>query len=229
VIRLRAVRAVVTDIEGTTTKLEFVHQQLFPYARRKLADYVRAHEHELGDILDATRAAAGEAALSTDELIALLLRWIDEDRKATPLKSLQGRIWRSGYESGQLRGHVYEDAVRMLRSWHAAGIRIYIYSSGSVQAQQLLFSHSTAGDLTPLISGYFDTTTGPKLEPDSYRSIASSLDLPVSAIAFLSDHAGETAAAAQAGMQTVLLTRADHFAPVDEASARSFDEIELIT
>jgi enolase-phosphatase E1 len=227
VIRLRAVRAVLTDIEGTTTELEFVQQQLFPYARRELAAYVRAHESELGDILAATRSLAGPAALSTEQLIELLLRWIDEDRKVTPLKSLQGRIWRSGYESGQLRGHVYEDAVRKLRSWHAAGIRIYIYSSGSVEAQQLLFSHSTAGDLTPLISGYFDTTTGPKLESRSYQSIADSVALPSGAIVFLSDHPGETAAAAQAGMPTVLLVRGQPPAATTESSARRFDEIEF--
>jgi enolase-phosphatase E1 len=227
VIRLRGVRALLTDIEGTTTALEFVQQQLFPYARRELAAYVRTHEPELGDILTATRAAAGVATLSTDALIAQLLRWIDEDRKVTPLKQLQGRIWRSGYESGELRGHVYEDAVQRLRAWHAAGIRIYIYSSGSIEAQQLLFSHTTAGDLTPLISGYFDTTTGPKLEPQSYRSIAGSLALPASAFVFLSDHPGETAAAAQAGMQSVLLVRGAPSAAVTQPSARSFDEIEL--
>jgi len=227
VIRLRGVRALLTDIEGTTTALEFVHQQLFPYARRELAAYVRTHEPELGDLLAATRAAANAATLSTEALIAQLLRWIDEDRKVTPLKQLQGRIWRSGYESGELRGHVYEDAVRGLRAWHAAGIRIYIYSSGSIEAQRLLFSHTTAGDLTPLISGYFDTTTGPKLEPQSYRSIAGSLALPAGAIVFLSDHPGETAAAAQTGMQSVLLVRGDSAAAVTQPSARSFDEIEL--
>ncbi len=115
----------------------------------------------------------------------------------------------------------------MLRSWQAAGLRIYIYSSGSVEAQQLLFSHTTAGDLTSLISGYFDTTTGPKLEPHSYRSIAASVGLPASAILFLSDNLGETAAAVQAGMQSVPIVRGDHSPPVSEASARSFDEIEL--
>jgi enolase-phosphatase E1 len=227
VIRLRGVRALLTDIEGTTTALEFVHQQLFPYARRELAAYVRTHEPELGDIFAATQAAANAATLSTDALIAQLLRWIDEDRKVTPLKQLQGRIWRSGYESGELRGHVYEDAVQRLRTWHAAGIRIYIYSSGSIEAQRLLFSHTTVGDLTPLISGYFDTTTGPKLEPQSYHSIAGSLALPGSGIVFLSDHPGETAAAAQTGMQSVLLVRGDSPVAVTQPSARSFDEIEL--
>ncbi len=227
-IRLQGARALLTDIEGTTTALAFVQQQLFPYARRELAGYVRTHEKELGDILRATRAAAGTATLSTDELIAQLLRWIDEDRKVTPLKELQGRIWRSGYERGELRGHIYEDALERLRVWHAAGIRIYIYSSGSIEAQQLLFSHTTAGDLTPLISGYFDTTTGPKLEPRSYRSIAESLALPASAIVFLSDNPSETAAAAQSGMQTVLLVRDGAAAAVEQPSARSFDEIALI-
>lgn len=226
-IELRGVRAVLTDIEGTTTPLEFVQQQLFPYARRHLAAYVRAHEDELGEILVAARAAAGGAALSTEELIAQFLRWIDEDRKVTPLKSLQGRIWRAGYASGELRGPVYEDAVRALRAWHSQGTGIYIYSSGSVEAQRLLFSHSTAGDLTPLIGGYFDTTTGGKLEPRSYQSILATIGCPARAAAFLSDHPGETAAAQQAGMQTVLLRRGQP-AACAQASAASFDEIELM-
>ncbi len=226
-IRLRAVRAVLTDIEGTTTRLEFVQQELFPYARRELPAYVRAHESSLGDILPAARAAAGDATLPTEQLIEQLLRWIDEDRKLTALKELQGRIWRAGYESGELRGHVYEDALRALRSWHSRGIGLYIYSSGSVQAQRLLFSHSTAGDLTALISGYFDTTSGAKLEPESYRRIADAIGLPASAIAFLSDSGGETAAGAQAGMQTVRLVRAGPLPLAGEPSARCFDEIEL--
>lgn len=225
-IRLQAVRAVLTDIEGTTTELEFVRQQLFPYARRALPAYVRAHESELADILTAARAAAHDESLATEALIEQLLRWSDEDRKLTALKSLQGRIWRAGYESGALRGHVYEDAVRQLRGWHQAGIRLYIYSSGSIEAQQLLFSHTRVGDLTPLLSGYFDTTSGPKLEPDSYRRIAAAIGLPTSAIAFLSDHAGETAAAAQSGMPAVRLVREGALDPA-QPCVRSFDEIEL--
>jgi enolase-phosphatase E1 len=150
---------------------------------------------------------------------------MDEDRKVTPLKTLQGIVWKSGYESGALQSHVYEDAVRALRQWHADGLPICVYSSGSIAAQKLLFSHTPYGDLSPLFTGYFDTTTGPKLESRSYQKIAESLRLPASSVVFLSDHAGETQAAAAVGMQTVLLAREPTAAGTD--FARSFDEIAL--
>lgn len=249
-IELGDVAAVVTDIEGTTSSLAFVKEQLFPYARRELAAYVRAHASSLTEIAIQVRAAAdavagaaagaatgaatgaaagaaaGTASLSTQAMIDTLMQWMDEDRKITPLKTLQGMIWRHGYESGQLRGHVYEDAARALRAWHAAGIRLYVYSSGSVEAQRLLFAHSSQGDLTPLLSGYFDTLIGPKLEPQSYQSIARALRLAPGAIGFLSDHAGEIQAATAAGMQTVLFAREAHPSAVEPA-ARSFDDIAL--
>jgi enolase-phosphatase E1 len=228
VIELGDVAAVVTDIEGTTSSLAFVKEQLFPYARRELSAYVRAHASSLGEIATQIRAAAGASSLSTQAMIDTLMQWMDEDRKITPLKTLQGMIWKEGYEHGQLRGHVYEDAARALRAWHAAGIRLYVYSSGSVEAQKLLFGHSSQGDLTPLLSGYFDTVTGPKLEPRSYQSIAAALGLPPSALVFLSDHPGETHAAAAAGMQTILLAREQHPSALEPA-ARSFDDIALST
>jgi enolase-phosphatase E1 len=151
---------------------------------------------------------------------------MDEDRKVTPLKRLQGMIWRSGYECGRLRAHVYEDAVQALRKWEAAGMKLYVYSSGSVAAQQLLFSHTAHGDLTRLFSGYFDTTTGPKLDTRSYREIAHSVSLAPREVVFISDHPGETQAGAAAGMHTVLMAREQG----DSATgpmARSFDEIHL--
>lgn len=225
-IETRDVRAVVTDIEGTTTSLAFVKDVLFPYARRCLPSFVREHESELADIFKEIGTMAGTSTLNANEISALLLRWMDEDRKITPLKTLQGLIWRMGYETGELEGHVYEDAVRGLRKWHASGLRLYVYSSGSVAAQKLLFSHTPYGDLLPLFSGYFDTTTGPKLESGSYSKIAQKLALPPRSIVFLSDHSGETHAAIQAGMQTVLLSR-EQTTPVEGAHARSFDEITL--
>jgi enolase-phosphatase E1 len=149
----------------------------------------------------------GKTHLTTQETIDTLLQWMDEDRKVTPLKTLQGMVWKRGYESGALRSHVYEDAVRALRQWHAQGLQLCVYSSGSIAAQKLLFSHTPYGDLTPLFNGYFDTTTGPKLESRSYGKIAESLRIAANSIVFLSDHAGETQAAAAAGMQTVLVAR----------------------
>jgi enolase-phosphatase E1 len=150
---------------------------------------------------------------------------MDEDRKVTPLKTLQGIVWKTGYESGELQGHVYEDAVSALRKWHAGGLQLYVYSSGSIAAQKLLFSHTPYGDLLPLFGGYFDTTTGPKLESRSYEKIAESLHLPAGSVVFLSDHSGETQAAAAAGMQTVVLAR-DH-ADASVEFARSFNDIAL--
>jgi enolase-phosphatase E1 len=219
VIEIGGIRAVVTDIEGTTSSLAFVKDVLFPYARRAIPDYVREHEDQL---------AALRNEIGTADMVGTLLQWMDEDRKITPLKRLQGMIWKVGYESGELHSHVYDDAVRGLRQWHASGMRLCVYSSGSIEAQKLLFAHTTHGDLSPLFSGYFDTTTGPKLETASYASIANSLELPPGSIVFLSDHTGETRAAADAGMRTVVLAREG--AEIDTAEfpiARSFDDIAL--
>jgi len=243
VIEVRGVRAILTDIEGTTSSLAFVKDVLFPYARDALPAYVRAYELELQNLWDdiaatvaqrrksheapqARRGAiVGKSHLTTQETIDTLLQWMDEDRKVTPLKTLQGILWKSGYESGELQSHVYEDAVRALRQWHADGLQLSVYSSGSIAAQKLLFSYTTYGDLAPLFTHYFDTTTGPKLESRSYEKIAESLRLPSRAIVFLSDHAGETQAAAAAGLQTVLLAREQNAAGTD--FARGFDEITL--
>jgi 5-methylthioribose kinase len=200
-------RAVLLDIEGTTSSLSFVKDELFPYARARLTGYVIEHEAALTDLLDDVRRIDGNASLDTQQLIATLLRWIDEDRKLTPLKSIQGLIWQDGYERGELRGHVYEDAVQALHSWHAAGLKLYIYSSGSVLAQRLIFSHTSHGDLTPCLSGYFDSSIGSKLEPDSYRAIAAGIGLPPASVLFLSDHAAEISAAAIAGLQVILVRR----------------------
>ncbi len=223
------VRAVVTDIEGTTSSIAFVHQVLFPYAAARLADYLRAHgdEPEVSALLEAVRAEAGEPAADIERLIEILQQWISQDRKATPLKSLQGRIWRRGYERGDFSGHVYADAARNLRRWHRAGIALYVYSSGSVAAQQLLFGHSDAGNLLELFSGYFDTGIGPKRDPASYRNIVAQLGLPAGEILFLSDVVEELDAAREAGMQTLQLLRDPPPATGAHPSVRDFDQITL--
>ena len=194
-------KAILTDIEGTTSSIAFVSEVLFPYARARLADYVAAHPSETASIL------AEVAATEAGDPIATLTRWIDEDRKATPLKALQGMIWADGYASGAFRGHVYPDAVAGLRRWHAAGVRLYVFSSGSVAAQRLLFGHSEAGDLMPLFSGYFDTNTGAKREADSYRAIAAAIGEAPGEVLFLSDTPEEIAAARAAGMDALLIDR----------------------
>lgn len=203
-----SVRAIVTDIEGTTTSVRFVFDVLFPYARTHLAEYVRTHAGQPA-VREQLAAVAQEAGHELDDeaAIAQLIQWIDEDKKITPLKALQGMIWQAGYRNGDFTGHVYPDAVTKLREWHQAGIDLYVYSSGSVQAQKLIFGFSDAGDLTPLFRGYFDTQIGGKREADSYRRIIEEIDLPADEILFLSDIAEELDAAAQAGMQTLQLVR----------------------
>jgi enolase-phosphatase E1 len=229
-ITAHAVRAVLLDIEGTTSSLSFVKDTLFPYARRRLPAYVRDHEGELSELLDQVRAIEATPALTVDQITQVLLRWMDEDRKVTPLKTLQGLIWKAGYESGELQGHLYEDAFQALTAWHRAGLTLNIYSSGSVAAQQLLFAHTSHGDLTPLLSGYFDTRTGPKLEASSYATIAAEVAVAPGSLLFLSDHPEEVRAALAAGLQAI---RVDREAAADTDGEHPvihrFDELTLIS
>jgi enolase-phosphatase E1 len=202
------IRAIVTDIEGTTTSISFVFDVLFPYARQHIAGFVRTHREDpaVQRELDAVSQEVGQP-LSTEQAIEQLIDWIDQDRKVTPLKSLQGMIWKQGYADRQFTGHVYPDAVEHLRQWHDEGIKLYVYSSGSVAAQKLLFGHSDAGDLRPLFSGYFDTTLGMKRNSSSYRAISAEIGLEADEILFLSDSIVELDAAAEAGMHTAWLVR----------------------
>lgn len=190
-------KAILLDIEGTTSSISFVADELFPYARKHLADYVAAHPEEVAPIL----------AEVPGDPVETLIQWIDEDRKATPLKTLQGLIWAKGYADGELTGHVYPDTPEAIRRWVDRGIRVNIYSSGSVAAQKLIFGHSIAGDLTPLLSGYFDTTTGPKREAASYAKIAEALGLAPAEILFLTDIQAEADAAREAGVQALIVDR----------------------
>jgi enolase-phosphatase E1 len=203
------IRAILTDIEGTTSSLSFVKDVLFPYARAQIGGFVRLHgnDTEVARLLDDVRAEAGDPALGAEDLIATLHGWIDADRKVTPLKALQGLIWEAGYRDGAFRGHIYPDAVEALRSWQAGGVKLYVYSSGSVYAQKLLFGHTEYGDLTPLFSGYFDTRVGAKGEAESYRRIIAEIDVPADTILFLSDVETELDAARTAGMKTLWLVR----------------------
>jgi enolase-phosphatase E1 len=226
-------QAIVTDIEGTTSSIAFVKDVLFPYAAAAIPEYLRRHEQqpEVAAILDEV-AQAG--ALPRGDLPALtrqLLEWIEQDRKITPLKALQGLVWRAGYESGAYRAHIYADAAAALQRWHAQGLRLYVYSSGSVEAQKLFFRYSEAGDLSGLFSGYFDTTTGPKQSAESYRAIAAAIAVPSAHILFLSDVCVELDAARSAGFKTCWLQRPqDCPAPAarsDHPVAREFTEIVI--
>ena len=223
------IKAVVTDIEGTTSSISFVHDVLFPYASRKLSDFVHAHQDEVDvrQLLLETRTEAGEPDADIDRTVEILLQWIQQDRKATPLKALQGLIWEQGFNNGDFTGHVYEDAVRNLQAWHQSGIELYVYSSGSVHAQQLLFGHSDAGSLLHLFKGYFDTNIGHKREVTSYQAIAESISLPAEQILFLSDIVEELDAARDAGMQTIQLVRDDNVITGSHVIAHDFDQIVL--
>lgn len=225
------IRAIVIDIEGTTTDIRFVHQVLFPYARERLAEFLRSQhgEPEVAAALAALRAEIDQPQASVDVLIEKLYAFMDGDVKSTALKVLQGIIWRSGYENGDFRGHLYPDVTPQLRAWHQQNLRLCIYSSGSVDAQKLLFSYSDEGDLTPLFSHYFDTRVGAKRETESYQNIAEQLVLPAEDLLFLSDIRQELDAARLAGWHTCQLIRDDADALSDHPQVNRFDQIALET
>ena len=224
---------ILTDIEGTTSSISFVKDVLFPYARRELPRFVRDHGHEpeVRHWLDAVAIEHG--AICDDAVIVETLQgWIDQDRKHTALKALQGMIWMAGYRSQDFTAHMYPDVAPQLQAWHDAGHRLAVYSSGSVPAQKLLFGNSDAGDLSALFSDFFDTEIGHKRDADSYRLIADSLHRSPSDILFLSDVVEELDAARDAGMRTILLDRREdypeprsHDAANGHLRAESFAEV----
>lgn len=222
-------KAILTDIEGTTSSIDFVKHTLFPYARARLRGFLREHagDAEVQRLIGDVEAVVGWD-LSLDEAADALEQWIDEDRKLTPLKTLQGMIWKTGYAGGELHGHVYDDTPEALQRWHEQGFKLYVYSSGSVQAQKLIFGYTAFGDLTPLFSGFFDTRVGHKREAASYRAIAKQIGIKPEEILFLSDLGGELDAAREAGMRTTQLLRDDQAQPAPaHPGARSLAEITL--
>ncbi|MBN3230637.1 acireductone synthase [Pectobacterium brasiliense] len=223
------IKAIVTDIEGTTSDIRFVHSVLFPYARERLADTVRQHgsDPEIAQALDALRQELGQPDADSETLITALNQFMDEDRKSTALKQLQGIIWRTGYRNGDFQGHLYPEVAEQLAAWQQQGLRLYVYSSGSVEAQHLLFGYSNAGDLRPLFSDYFDTRVGAKRETDSYRTIAQAIGLPAEQLLFLSDIRQELDAAQEAGWHTCQLIRDDADSVSRHRQVTRFDQIDL--
>jgi enolase-phosphatase E1 len=219
------------DIEGTLGSIAFVRDVLFPYADTRMDDYVKAHleESDVRAILDDAAVEAGCDVHDLPCILRALHAWSDQDVKARPLKELQGRIWVEGFESSGIRGHLYDDAIDALRRFHNAGVKLYIYSSGSVAAQKLLFGHSVAGDLLPLFSGFYDTTIGGKRERSSYESIISEVGAKPGEVVFFSDNIAELDAAREAGLQTVQLARPEDGTVRAEAhdAANSFTNIEI--
>ena len=229
-------RVYLLDIEGTIAPLSLVSEQLFPYARRHLEKFLTEHADEAGvrtdlALLEAENRAESdgsapriEAAGTVEEAQRYLLWLMDRDRKSTALKSLQGKIWKAGFESGELKGTLFADVPAALRRWSLRG-RVAIYSSGSVEAQRLLFRWSSYGDLSGVISGYFDTRTGSKRESASYREIARKLEVDPGEMLFFSDVAEELDASREAGCRTRLVVRAGN-APV--AGGHGHRQIETL-
>jgi len=222
------IHAILTDIEGTTSSIAFVKEVLFPYARKHIGDFIETHgaDPEVRKLLDEVSAIVGKQ-LNDAEVVRQLITWIDEDRKVTPLKALQGMIWETGYRQGDFTGHVYEDAEKKLREWHTAGLRLYVFSSGSVTAQKLIFGYSDFGDLKPLFSGYFDTRVGSKRDAIAYQVIVKAIGLPADEILFLSDIAEELDAARSVGMHTLQLVREGALPSPAHPIASDFDQIDL--
>jgi enolase-phosphatase E1 len=231
-----SVDAILLDIEGTTTPVDFVFGVLFPYARDRVPTFLATQGQEPEVQADLAQLRQEYVAESPDPdlpewsgddpgaAVPYIHYLIQCDRKSTGLKSLQGKLWNQGYAAGSLQSQMFADVPPALERWHQAGKQIYIYSSGSIQAQKLLFGHTEAGDLTPLLSGYFDTTTGPKKETASYEKIAAAIQLPPAQILFISDVTAELQAARAAGFQTLLSERPGNApqAPDDFTAINSF-------
>lgn len=224
------IRVILTDIEGTTSSLSFVHDVLFPYAAEHIGQFVmdRQVDPEVREQLEQVAARSGVSANDLPGLIEVLETWIREDRKETPLKALQGMLWEQGYQQGAFRGHVYPDAAEALRRWHDRGLRLYVYSSGSVKAQKLIFGHSDQGDLTPFFSDYFDTRVGGKRDPESYRAILDQIGMEPHTVLFLSDVEAELEAAESAGLRTAWLVRDGDLPQSNRPVMRDFNEVDAL-
>ena len=231
-------RGILLDVEGTTSSISFVYDVLFAFARQHVGDFLL--QHRLDPAVQAAAAAlatetgAADATLAdpagTTRLALAAIDLMNRDVKSTPLKALQGMIWRSGFDSGELVSHVFDDVPETLAQWADSGLDVRIYSSGSIDAQKLFFSHTCAGDLTPHLRGHYDTTTGPKREAASYRAIAADMGMEPREILFISDVGEELDAARQAGMATALAIRPGNREPggrLEHESLELFTEIVI--
>jgi enolase-phosphatase E1 len=236
------IRGLLLDIEGTITPIAFVYDVLFPFARARVKDYLLRHlasdemrldvarlrEEHAKDVVDGLSPPPITASSELESIVGYVNWLIDRDRKSTGLKSLQGKIWEEGYRSGALKSEVFPDVPVALERWRRSGLKVAIFSSGSVLAQKLLFAHTTAGQLTQLIGAYFDTTTGPKTAAQSYRRISAELQLNPTQLLFISDVTAELEAATDAGVQSALCIRPGNASQPklnDQRIIRSFDEV----
>lgn len=240
------IKAFLLDIEGTTSDIKFVQNVLFPYARDTCENFLNQHFDDveiqkiIDDLVELSQQRDQRPIVRSDnknefvQSIVANVHWqISEDRKSKELKNLQGKVWKVAFESGEIKGHVYEDVPRKLKEWTEQGFKVFIYSSGSCEAQKLLFGHSEYGNLLEFLSGHFDTNIGHKQEDQSYRNIADALKLQPSQILFLSDIPNEVIAAENAGMRTAILDRPDNPTILKEEIrkrfkiAKNFDEISV--
>ena len=222
------VNAILTDIEGTCTSLSFVKDTLFPYSRETMANFVAKHadDPEIAKLLRDVAQQLGNEQARLPQLVDQLQRWIDEDQKIPALKAIQGFQWQYGYQQGDFTGHLYQDAYDQFQYWRSRQIDLYVYSSGSIKAQKLLFSHSTYGDISDWFAGFFDTGVGKKTDTQSYQRIAAEISQASANILFLSDITAELDAAHQSGMQVACLQRSTPV-PCNYFVANDFNAIHV--
>jgi len=220
-------KVLLFDIEGTTTDINFVHHILFPYAKKNIATYVKENESQISEIIQ--KIKENNSVHSIDEVISLLERWIDEDKKVKELKDIQGLIWKEGYATGEYTAHLYDDVIPCLENWKNSGLDLFIYSSGSVQAQKLLFSHTSSGDITPLFNGYFDTKIGAKKESQSYTNISKEINCEPNLITFFTDSPQEAQAATEANLNVIHVNRDGLYNDSKFTLVKSFEDARLIS
>ncbi len=202
------IRAIITDIEGTTSSISYVKEVMFPYSKIRLRSFLEAYwqEDKVKELIRGLEEKL-QRSIDLDTAVKTFEEWIDKDLKEPLLKELQGHIWEEGFKSGELKGHIYEDAYKKLKEWKEQGYRLYVYSSGSVKAQKLFFGNTDYGDLTYLFDGFFDTSVGGKKEKESYLKIAELIGLKPEECLFLSDAEEELDCARSAGMRTIRVVR----------------------
>lgn len=226
------IKAILLDIEGTIAPISFVKEVLFPFSKERMEEFVKENKDkpEIKQIIEEVKKIEGKE-LSLEEVIETFKRWIDEDRKITPLKDIQGYIWEEGFKTGSLKAPVYEDAYKKMLQWKEKGIPMYIYSSGSVKAQKLFFGHTEYGNILNFFKGHFDTKIGNKKEKESYQKIAEEIGLKPEEILFLSDNPDEIKAAAEAGIKAIRVVRendAEYIKDFPYPQISSFEEIKEV-
>lgn len=221
------IRAIVVDTAGTTTDLEFIQDVLFPYSVKALPEFLEQNQHNVlvENCIADTRDIALEPEADLARVAEILQLWVSEDRKATPLKTLQGLIWKQGYARGEFKGHIFPDFVEAIARYSEQKVRVYSFSSGSVDAQKLLFSHSDDGDLTHMFSGHFDTRTGNKLDKQAYSNILNTISLSPRQVLFVSDVVEELQAAEAAGLLTCQMVRSKQQVTGKYRQINSFEDL----